>query len=119
MAASFLVGTVQGNVGSDPRVNDTPTGKRVANVSIAAKTSFNREEPPTWVEVEVWGQQANYVEQYIKKGMSVAATGSISMKSFTGRDGTERTKLVMRANSIQNNSPRPSNDDEAMDDLPV
>lgn len=49
----------------------------------------------TWIEVSIWGKQAEGLTQYLTKGKSVVVTlKDLKQEEFTKRDGTASSKLT-------------------------
>lgn len=94
MAGSFS-GTVAGKVAKDP--------ERKANgkaVGFSIPVNKGKDKPTTWVRVTVWGKTADFVEQYLKKGALVVASGEIELREFESK-GQKGSSLEMNASSVQ------------------
>jgi single-strand DNA-binding protein len=87
-----------GNLGKDPEVRKTPGGQNVASFSLACTEKYNdrngqRQEKTEWVNVVVWGRQAEIAEQYLKKGMPVYVEGRLQTTSWDdAQSGQKRYK---------------------------
>ena len=58
-------------IGKDAEVRFTPSGAAVANVSLAftyGKKGDDGKRPTQWVDASLWGQRAESLAPYIKKG---------------------------------------------------
>ena len=92
-----------GNVGKDPEVRFTKSGKAVANVRLATN-SFRKDangetvKDTQWHSVVVWGKAAEYVDKAVKKGDSLAVEGEVQYRTYEGNDGTTRyvTEVLCR-----------------------
>jgi single-strand DNA-binding protein len=66
-----------GNLGKDPEVRYMPSGKAVANVSIATtdswkdRTTGEKQERTEWHNLTFYSPLAEIVGQYLRKGSSV------------------------------------------------
>lgn len=85
-----------GRLGRDPEVKRTPSGKAVANFSVATDEVFKdhageQQKRTEWHRIVAWGRLAEIVEQYVTKGTQVYVEGSIRSRKYEGRDGTEKT----------------------------
>jgi single-strand DNA-binding protein len=84
-----------GNLGKDPEVRYTQSGRAVARFSIAT-TEFwndqegNRQERTEWHNIIVWGKQGETCAQYLAKGRQVFIEGSIRSRSYDDKSGTKR-----------------------------
>jgi single-strand DNA-binding protein len=87
-------------VGKDAEVRFTPGGAAVANVSLAftyGKKGDDGKRPTQWVDASLWGQRAESLAPYIKKGGQIVAyLEDVSIQTFTKGDGTQATKMVAR-----------------------
>ena len=65
--------------------------KKIEN-SIAVKRNYknaNGEYDSDFINIVVYGQSADYMEQYLKKGDKVAVTGRWQKRHYTNKSGTE------------------------------
>jgi single-strand DNA-binding protein len=87
-------------IGKDAEVRYTPGGAAVANVSLAftyGKKGDDGTRPTQWVDASLWGQRAESLAPYIKKGSQIVAyLEDVSIQTFTKGDGTQATKMVAR-----------------------
>lgn len=87
-------------IGRDAEVRFTPSGAAVANVSLAftyGKKGDDGKRPTQWVDASLWGQRAESLAPYIKKGGQIVAyLEDVSIQTFTKGDGTQATKMVAR-----------------------
>ena len=87
-------------IGKDAEVRYTPGGTPVANVSLAftyGKKGDDGKRPTQWVDASLWGQRAESLAPYIKKGGQIVAyLEDVSIQTFTKGDGTQATKMVAR-----------------------
>lgn len=95
MARSLNKVTLIGNVGGDPDVRSTPSGARVAKVSLATSRSFDdrsgqRQERTEWHRLTFWGKLADVVEQYVGKGDRLYVEGRIEYSQTEDDRGNTR-----------------------------
>jgi single-strand DNA-binding protein len=87
-------------IGRDAEIRYTPGGAAVANVSLAftyGKKGDDGKRPTQWVDASLWGQRAESLAPYIKKGGQIVAyLEDVSIQTFTKGDGTQATKMVAR-----------------------
>lgn len=93
---------IVGNLGADPDLRHTGTGKAVCNLSIATSEQWtdrdgNRQESTQWHKVNVWDRAAEACDRYLSKGSQVYVEGSIQYRTYTDRDGVERKVTEIRA----------------------
>jgi len=94
-----------GNLTRDPEVRYTPSGTAVAQLRLAVNRRFrdrdnNWRDNTVFLDVEVWGRQAENLSQQVKKGWSVFVDGHLKMDEWTSKDGTKRSKLVVSGLSV-------------------
>ena len=90
-----------GHLGKDPESRFTPTGKKVAQFSIAIsqrwKSGGETKEYTEWVNVEAWGRLGEIAQQYLKKGSLVYLEGRLKTDKYEDKDKGETkyyTKVV-------------------------
>jgi single-strand DNA-binding protein len=80
----FLIG----NLGKDPEVRYMPSGKAVANVTIATneswkdKTTGEKQDRTEWHNVVFYSPLAEIVGQYLRKGSSVFVEGRLQTRKW-------------------------------------
>lgn len=94
---------IMGNLGADPEMRYTPTGRAVTNMRVAVNQKWRDsegqlQEKTEWFRVVVWGRQAETANQYLQKGSPVYIQGRLQTHSFEGSDGQTRymTELIAR-----------------------
>ncbi|HYR95936.1 MAG TPA: single-stranded DNA-binding protein [Candidatus Binatus sp.] len=95
-----------GNLGKDPEVRFTPTGRAVARFSLATSEVWNdaegqRQERTEWHNIVVWGKQAETCGQYLAKGRQVYIEGSIRSRQYDDKDGNRRYITEVNAQRVQ------------------
>ena len=95
-----------GNLGKDPEVRFTPSGRAVARFPLATSEVWNdqegqRQERTEWHNVVVWGKQAESCGQYLAKGRQVYVEGSIRTRQYDDKDGNRRYITEIIAQRVQ------------------
>ncbi|MEY2906224.1 MAG: single-stranded DNA-binding protein [Verrucomicrobiota bacterium] len=102
-----------GNVTRDPEIKYTPKGSAVTDLGIAVNRVFTpeggeRREETTYVDVTLWGRQAEIAGEYCKKGRSIYIEGRLQLDSWEDKtSGQKRSKLRVVAENFQLLGPRP------------
>jgi single-strand DNA-binding protein len=97
-----------GNLGSDPEMRYTPSGRAVTQFNVAVNQSTKNQQTGEWVEetdwfrVTVWGDRAERMAESLRKGNKVFVEGRFRTREFEGRDGQKRTSLEINSDSIVN-----------------
>lgn len=89
----FLIG----NLTRDPELRYTPSGAPLAKFGLATNRKFKSgdewKEEVCFVDITVWGKQAENCSEYLSKGRSVCIEGRLSFSSWETDDGQKRSKL--------------------------
>ena len=92
--------TVTGNVGHAPELRTTKTGKPMASFTVASTPRIKDEqgnwsdaEVTTWYRCSAFGPLAVHCAESIGKGDRVIAVGTVELRTYQGRDGTEKSSL--------------------------
>lgn len=98
--ASFNKVILVGNLTRDPEVKYTPGGTAVAEVGLAVNRTWydkqqnQKREETTFVDVTLWGRQAEVAGEYLAKGRSVLIEGRLQLDTWDDREtGKKRSKL--------------------------
>lgn len=97
--ADLNITTLIGRLTADPELRKTQTGKSVASFRIASN-GF-KEGKADFINCVAWEKQAEFIDQYIRKGDRVAITGRIETDDYTDADGKKVYTTKVRVNSIQ------------------
>ncbi len=87
--------TLIGNMGQDPELKYTPSGKAVANFNIATTEKWKspegeKMEKTTWHRIVMWGRQAETVKEYAHRGSQILIEGKIDNRSYDDKDGNKK-----------------------------
>ncbi len=90
-----------GNLGRDPEMRYTPSGKPVTSFSVATTRTWvtadnERREATEWFNVVAWRDLAEICNQYLTKGSKVYIEGRLQTRSWETPDGQKhfRTEIV-------------------------
>lgn len=120
-----------GNVTRDPEIKYTPKGSAVTDLGIAVNRVYTPEggekrEETTFVDVTLWGRQAEIAGEYCKKGRSIYIEGRLQLDTWEDKtSGQKRSKLRVVGENFQLLGPRPggggssSGGDEEYSDRPA
>lgn len=102
-----------GNVTRDPEVKYTPKGSAVTDLGLAINRFYTtdtgeKREEVTFVDVTLWGRQAEIAGEYCKKGRSIYVEGRLQLDSWEDKTtGQKRNKLRVVGDSMQLLGPKP------------
>lgn len=103
--------TIIGNLTRDPemRAVNTANGQvSVCDFSVAVNRRNRAEGQPEadFFRVTAWRGLAENCHKFLAKGRKVAVVGEVSVRTYTGSDGTTRASLEVTANDVEFLSPR-------------
>jgi single-strand DNA-binding protein len=96
-----------GNLTRDPEVRYTPKGTAVTDIGIAVNRVYSgddgeKKEETTFVDVTLWGRQAEVAQEYLKKGRSVFIEGRLQLDTWDDKQtGQKRSRLRVVAENMQ------------------
>jgi single-strand DNA-binding protein len=106
--ASFNRVILIGNLTRDPEVKYIPSGMAVAEIGLAVNRYFNdkstneRKEETTFVDVTLWGRQAELAGEYLAKGRPVMIEGRLQLDTWEDKQsGQKRSKLRVVGETMQ------------------
>ena len=98
--ASFNKVILMGNLTRDPQVRYIPSGTAVADIGLAVnrvwfdKQTQQKREEVTFVDVVLWGRQAEVAGEYLSKGRSVLIEGRLQLDTWQDKEtGQNRSKM--------------------------
>ena len=94
-----------GNLGADPEMRFTPSGKPVTNFNVATNRTYRGRDgeqmkETEWFTVVAWDRQAESCNQFLNKGASVYVDGRLQLRSWEGADGQTRYRNEIHANRV-------------------
>jgi single-strand DNA-binding protein len=107
MAQGDVVITVVGNTTSEPELRFTPSGKAVANFTVASTPRFFDKASNEWkdggalfLRCNAWGQVAENVAESLVRGTRVIVTGRLKQRSYETREGEKRTTVELEVDEV-------------------
>jgi single-strand DNA-binding protein len=95
---------IAGNLGADPEVRFTSSGKKVTTLKVASRSRRGKggEETTIWWRVTIWGEQFDKMISFLKKGSAVMVYGDVHKPEiFTDREGKPQVSLDITAVHIE------------------
>lgn len=99
----FLIG----NLGRDPEMSYTPSGKAVTKFSLAVsrnqrnKETGENQKETEWFNIVAWDQLAETCNNYLRRGAKVFIEGRMQSHKYTDKNGVERTAWDVIANDMR------------------
>jgi len=95
-----------GRLTRDPETRYTSGGTAVCEIGLAVNESWtdkqgNRQENTAYVDITLWGRQAEIADEYLNKGSQVFIEGKLKLDQWETREGEKRSKLKVTATGMQ------------------
>jgi single-strand DNA-binding protein len=94
-----------GNLTRDPEVRYTPSGTPVATLGLAVNNRLKQgdewKDDPCFIDVIVFGKQAESCGEYLSKGQPVLVEGRLRYRTWESQDGQKRSKHEVSAFRVQ------------------
>jgi single-strand DNA-binding protein len=93
--ASFNKVILAGNLTRDPELRYTPKGTAIARITLAVNRTYTAEggekkEEVSFVDVDVWGRQAEVIAQYMKKGRPLLVEGRLKQDTWEDKNTKQK-----------------------------
>ena len=101
-----------GRLTKDPEYRQTPNGIDVANFTLAVNRNFkskNGEQQADFINVVVFRNQAQNVNNYLSKGSLAGVDGRIQSRSYENKEGQRVFVTEVVADSVQFLEPKNNN----------
>ena len=94
---------IVGRAGRDAEKVDFVSGKSKATFSLAVNRwdSKTSAEVTDWFNIEVWDKQAEFAQNYLKKGRLAVVEGRIRINTWTDQSGENRQSYLVTASNIR------------------
>ena len=94
-----------GNLGRNPEMRYTPSGRAVTSFSVATSRSWvnaggERREETEWFNVVAWGNLAEICKQYLTKGQQVYVEGRLQTRGWEDQSGKKHYRTELVANEM-------------------
>ena len=98
--------TIIGNLGSDPEMRFTPSGRPVTSFRVATNWRYTtpdgeRREETEWFNIVCWSKLAEQCNQFLTKGRLVYVEGRLRMRTWEGQDGQKRARNEIVADRVK------------------
>lgn len=92
--------TASGRCGQDMEVRYTPSGKAVGQFSLPVETGYGENKKTAWVTCKIFGDRAEKLAKYVRKGSLVTVTGAFSLDEWE-KDGVKHSRPCILVNDVQ------------------
>lgn len=102
--AGFNKTVLVGNLTRNPELRFSPSGTPIASFGLGINRRWKQgeelKEEVTFIDIVVFGKQAEHCGQYLTKGNSVIVEGRIQQRRWETEDGQKRSKHEVVAQSV-------------------
>jgi single-strand DNA-binding protein len=98
--------TLVGNLTDDPELRFTPSGRQVANFTVAVNKRFKNNEGQ-WEDrldgffrCNCWGEMAENVSESLNKGARIVVTGRLQQRSWEDAEGGKRSAFEVQVDEV-------------------
>jgi len=94
-----------GNVGRDPEMRYTPSGRPVTSFSVATSRTWTsadgeRREETEWFNVVAWGNLAEICKAHLSKNQQVYVEGRLQTRGWEDESGKKHFRTELVANEM-------------------
>jgi single-strand DNA-binding protein len=104
--AAFNRVIMVGNLTRDPEYRNLASGQGVCRLAMATNRQFKNKQTGSlvqevcYIDVDVWGAQADSCRQYLQKGRPVLVEGRLKLDSWEDQTGQKRSKHSIVAERV-------------------
>jgi single-strand DNA-binding protein len=94
-----------GNVGNDPKIQETNNGNKFVKLSIATNNSYKNKDgekvkETQWHSVVFWGKTAEIAEKHVFKGREIYIEGTLNYRSYENDNGEKKYVYEIVSNDL-------------------
>jgi single-strand DNA-binding protein len=90
---------LSGNIGQDPKLRETNSGKAVLNLQLAVDRNFT--EGTDWIPLVLWGGQATHQARWLQQGSRIQITGRLQTRTWQDREGNNRSAMEVVVSDVE------------------
>lgn len=104
--ASYNRVVMIGNLTRDPDYKQLASGQAVCRLGLASNRQFKNRQSGSmvqevcYIDIDVWGPQAESCRQYLSKGRAILVEGRLKLDSWEDQNGQNRSKHSIVADRI-------------------
>lgn len=99
-----------GRITRDPELKTTPNSKNYLMFIIAVDRGYKDKDGnklSDFIPCVAWNTQAEFINNYVRKGNLIEVTGQIQSRSYQNQQGENRVIIEVVLDSVSNLTPRP------------
>ena len=114
---------LQARLCKDVELRRLPSGKSVANVSVACDRDFankeTNEKETDFIDIVAFGKTADHMASYFTKGKMIIVSGRLQIRKYTDKDGNSRRAAEVVADSVYFGDSKKSSEGTATYSAPI
>lgn len=111
--------SITGRITKDPEIKYTPNNNGYVMFTIAVDRGYKDKDgnkQSDFIPCVAWNSQAEFINNYVKKGNLIEITGSIQSRSYQNQQGETRVIIEVVLDSVSNLTPKPKEEKPAPQD---
>jgi single-strand DNA-binding protein len=94
-----------GNLGKNPDIKTTDSGKKLVKLSVATNEMFTNSKgekvkETQWHNLVAWGKMADVAEKFLSKGNEIAIEGKLITKDYVDKEGNKKYSTEIQVNEL-------------------
>ena len=94
-----------GNLGKNPDIKTTESGKKLVKLSVATNEMFTNSKgekvkETQWHNLVAWGKMADVAEKFLSKGNEIAIEGKLITKDYVDKEGNKKYSTEIQVNEL-------------------
>jgi len=104
--SSFNKVIMMGNLTRDPEFKQLPSGQAICRLALATNRQFKPKnavetiQEVCFIDVDVWGAQADNCQKFLGKGSSILVEGRLKLDSWQDNEGQKRSRHSIVADRV-------------------
>lgn len=90
-----------GNLTKEPELRYTGNNKAVASYTIAINNRYGQQQETDYINITTWGNSAEFVKKYFKKGQPIAITGRLKNRNYEDNNGVKHYSMEVVTENIE------------------
>lgn len=88
-------------IGRDAELRHTANNKPVISLPVVYDVGWGESKRSQWIDLSIWGNQAESLWQYLKKGNQIVVTmDDLELETYQTKQGTNGSKIKARAINV-------------------
>jgi single-strand DNA-binding protein len=98
---------ISGRVGGEVELRYTPSGKAVAQLTVAVDDGWGENKKTAWIGVTLWGATAELAKKAVQKGDRIGITGRLSQEEWEDKaTGKKQRKTKVTCENLDLYEPK-------------